>query len=550
MNKRIVIIGGVAAGATAAARARRLDEHADITVIERGPYVSFANCGLPYFISGDIKKRSSLLLQTPEGFYSRYRVNVLLKTEAVGIDRKAKTVKVVSAERGEEAIAYDALILAQGGSPIVPPLPGVDLPHVFRLWTIPDMDAIQARIRDFAPKKAVVVGGGFIGLEVAEAFIERGLELTLIELADHLMPPMDQVYGDLIKERFEAAGATVLVKRAVKTIEEKRVILDDGSYIDADIVLLSVGVRPNTALAKEAGLELGSTGALLVDEYLKTNDPAIWAAGDMVEVVHKVHGKKTRMPLAGPANRQGRIVATNVLGGSSRYKGATGTSVVKIFDTTAAMTGLSLAGALREGYAAAEATIMKAHHASYYPGAEDMVLSLVYDTKNGKLLGAQAFGKEGVEKRIDVVAVALQAGLSVDDLAEMDLAYAPPYSSGNDPVNMASFVAQNAMSGFSPLVNAAQAVSDVAAGKAVFVDVRTLGEYNRKHAKGALTIPVDEIRDELAQFPTDTMVYLVSKGGFEGHIAYRTLSQSGITNVKNVSGGWAVLRLASGLVKE
>jgi NADPH-dependent 2,4-dienoyl-CoA reductase/sulfur reductase-like enzyme/rhodanese-related sulfurtransferase len=560
-KRRILIIGGVAAGATAAARARRLDEDAEITVIERGPYVSFANCGLPYHISGAIQKRSKLLLQTPEGFFSRYRVNVLLRTEAVSIDRSAKTVLVrdLSTEpTSERELPYDVLILAQGGSPVVPPLPGVQLSHVFRLWNIPDMDAIQKFMKERGPKTAVVVGGGFIGLETAEAFVERGLSVSIVELTDHLMPPMDLPFGGRIQERFEEAGAKVLVKRAVKSIEENGVILDDGSRIDADIVLMSVGVRPNAELAKSAGLEIGSTGALVVDETLRTADPSIWAAGDMVEVVSKVHGGKTRLPLAGPANRQGRIAATNAVSAAResagldfpprmRYRGAAGTSVVKIFDETAASTGISLAMARKLGLDAAEASILKADHASYYPGEQDLLLSLVYDRGTGRLLGAQAYGKAGAEKRIDAAAVALQAGLAVEDLSELDFAYAPPYSSANDPLNMVAFVATNARSGYAPLVSAPDAAADVSAGKAVFLDVRTYGEYAKGHAVGALHLPLDEIRDRIAELPRDKELRLVSKGGFEGHIALRLLLQKGIAGAANVSGGWSTLRLVPGL---
>jgi NADPH-dependent 2,4-dienoyl-CoA reductase/sulfur reductase-like enzyme/rhodanese-related sulfurtransferase len=548
--KRIVIIGGVAAGATAAARARRLDEDAEITLIERGPYVSFANCGLPYHISGAIPKRSKLLLQTPEGFFSRYRVGVSLRTEAVSIDRVNKTVTVRDLPSSvDRTIAYDSLILAQGGSPLVPPLPGVDLPQVFRLWTIPDMDAIQKFIADTGAKSAVVVGGGFIGLETAEAFVERGLATTIVELTDHLMPPMDFPFGERIARRFRAAGAAVLTSRAVKAVEPGKVVLDDGSTVSADLVLLSVGVRPNVDLARAAGLEIGVSGALLVNEELRTNDPSIWAAGDMVEVVSKVHGGKARIPLAGPANRQGRIAATNAVGSlpPMRYRGAAGTSVVKIFDETAAMTGLSLAAAGKAGFDAAEATILKADHATYYPGEEDLLLSLVWDRATGKVLGAQAYGKAGVDKRIDAAAVALQAGLTVSDAAELDFAYAPPYASANDPLNMVAFVAENAMSGYSPLAGAADAARSVAAGTGYFLDVRTYGEYAKGHVVGAMQIPLDELRDRLEELPRDKAPFLVSKGGFEGHIGQRLLMQNGFTASANVSGGWATLCLVPGL---
>ena len=579
-EQHIVIVGGVAAGATAAARARRLNEKAEITIVEKGPYVSFANCGLPYHISGAIEKRSKLLLQTPEGFFSRYRVNVQLRTEAIAIDRAAKKVRVRAhvagpegtTEQSERDIEYDALILAQGGTPIVPALPGVDSPHVFKLWTIPDMDAIQKYIAERKPRSAVVVGGGFIGLETAEAFVERGLATTIVELSDHLMPPMDAPYGERIKERFERAGARVLTRRAVTAIESDHVVLDDGSFVAADLVLLSVGVRPNTELAKSAGLELGPSGALAGDEYLRTQDPFIWAAGDMAEVVSKVSGAKVRIPLAGPANRQGRIAATNAVASLAaddssglpsaplRYRGAAGTSVVKIFDETAAMTGLSLAAARKAAFDAAEATILKGSHASYYPGAADLLLTLVYDKSDGRLLGAQAYGAEGVEKRIDAAAVALQARLSIEDLAELDFAYAPPYSSANDPLNMAAFVAVNARSGYSPLESASDlaaelepdsarnAAATAQSGASPFIlDVRSYGEYAKGHLSSAVHIPVDELRDRLDEIPLSRPIRIVSVGGFEGHIAGRTLLQRGFADVKNISGGWAALRLVQGL---
>lgn len=558
--KKIVIVGGVAAGATAAARVRRLDETAEIILLERGPYVSFANCGLPYHIAGTIEKRSKLLLQTPEGFFSRYRVQVLLNTEAVEIDREHKrlTVRDNKAPDPDQALStidYDGLILAQGGTPVIPPLPGVDQSHVFKLWTIPDMDAINKYIKEHNPKHAVVVGGGFIGLETAEAFVERGLSVTIVELTDHLMPPMDAVYGKRIQERFEAAGAKVLVQKGVQSIQQNTVTLNDGSQIPADLVLLSVGVRPNTELAKKAGLEIGSTGALVVDEYLKTQDPFIWAAGDMVEVVSRISGAKVRIPLAGPANRQGRIAATNVVAALAEaegktgpapltYRGAIGTSVVKIFDETAASTGFSLAAAKKAGFNARETTILKAHHATYYPGDQDLLLTLVYEAGSGKLLGAQAYGKEGVEKRIDAAAVAIYAQLTLEHLTEIDFAYAPPYSSANDPLNMAAFSAVNALSGYSPQVSADEVPLD---GSVQFLDVRTYGEYSHGHLAEATHIPLDELRDRLEELSKNKPIRIISKGGFEGHLANRILKQQGFSDVAYISGGWATLRLRNGL---
>jgi len=555
VTKRFVIVGGVAAGATAAARIRRLDEEAEITLLERGPYVSFANCGLPYHIAGDIEKRSKLILQTPEGFFSRYRVTVRLNSEVVSIDRIGKEVSLKNGER----IPYDYLILAQGGTPVIPALPGADYPHVFKLWTIPDMDAINRYIREKSPQRAVVVGGGFIGLETAEAFVKRGLGVTIVELMDRLMPTLDFPYGRRIQERFESEGAKIVVGKGISAIEEKRVILQDGTSLPADLVLLSVGVRPNVELAKAAGLRIGSTGALRVDEYLRTEDPYIWAAGDMVEVVSRVTGARVKIPLAGPANRQGRIAATNAVAMLAKelgleapepipYRGALGTSVVKVFDETVASTGLSLEGAERAGLKAREATILKPNHATYYPGYEDLLLTLVYEEGSGRILGAAAMGKEGVEKRIDAVAVAITAGFTVEDLAEVDFAYAPPYSSANDPLNIAAFAAANARSGYCPLASFKELASSLCgSGDSLFLDVRTYGEFQREHLAGSLHIPLDEVRDRLEELPTGKPIRVISSGGYEGHLATRLLLQKGYTDVANCSGGWAVLRLVPGI---
>ncbi len=550
---KLVIVGGVAAGATAAARARRLDENAQITIIEKGPYVSFANCGLPYRLSGDISKRSALILQTAEGFFSRYRVDVLLKTEAVGVDRSAKTVLVKDAS-GERNIPYDRLILAQGGTPFVPQVEGIGSPNVFRLWTIPDMDAISKYLESSQARSAVVVGGGFIGLETAEAFIKRGLATSIVELTPQLMPPADPEFGRHIANAFEKAGAAVYTEKSIARIdyEARQVQLSDGTRIDADIVLMSAGVRPNLELAKAAGLPIGSSGGLLVDEFLRTEDESIYAAGDMVEVVRRVDGARVRIPLAGPANRQGRIVATNALGGSMKYRGAFGTSVFKAVDSTFAQTGLSEKAAKAAGIAVRAVHVHKNHHASYFPGAKELSLKLVYD-ESGLLLGAQAFGEEGVEKRIDVLATALAAKMKLQDLAELDLSYAPPYSSANDPLQMAAFAATNDLEGFSPFVAPAEAAA-IAAGHGtqpvIFLDVRTLGEYAKGHVPGSLHIPLDELRDRLDEIPRDRELLVVSLAGFEGHLALRQLVQHGIAKVRYVSGGMTSMRLAGGLVEE
>jgi len=548
---KILIIGGVAGGATAAARARRVSESAEITLLERGPYVSFANCGLPYFISGDITKRSQLLLQTPEGFDSRYGVKVHVNTEAVEIDRTNRRVRAAGPD-GEQWFEYDKLILAQGGNPILPPLPGHDSANAFKLWTVPDMDRIQAYIKNENPKTAVVAGGGFIGLEMAEAFHSRGLAVTVVELAPQLMSVMDREFGERIKSHLEKNGIAVEVGVGLKAVlpDTKEVELSDGRKLAADLVLFSVGVRPELTLAKQAGLTLGESGGLLVDTSLRTSDPDIYGAGDMTEVVQKVSGRKVRIPLAGPANRQGRIAATNALGGKMEYRGALGTSVVKLVDATAASTGLTEKAARDAGFDTGVSIVHKLHHASYYPGGKELTLKLVYDRKNGRLLGGQAFGFEGVEKRVDVLATALHGKMTVEDLSELDLAYAPPYSSGNDPINMAAFVAMNNLSGFSPTLTPDEAAARFKPDTAVILDVRNLNEYEKGHIPGALNIPVDELRSRLAEVPANRELFVHCASGFRSHLAVRILKEHGFTSVWNITGGYTSIQATHSFMEE
>ncbi len=552
MKKRIVIIGGVAAGATAAARARRLSEDAEITIVERGPYVSYANCGLPYFISGEIGKRAALLLQTPEGFDARYQVRVLVNTEAMAIDRAAKQVTIRNAE-GTSRLAYDSLILAQGGSPIVPGLPGVQAPNVFRLWTVPDMDRLHEYLKTASPKSAVVVGGGFIGLEMAEAFAKRGLHTTVVEMLPTVMAVMDREFGVRIADELAEHGVQVVTGAQVTAVlpDLHQIQLADGRQLDADVVLFSVGVRPELTLAKQAGLEIGPTGGVRVDAQLRTSDPDILAAGDMVEIDHRVSSRTVRVPLAGPANRQGRIAATNALGGQMRYSGALGTCVVKVFGATAAMTGLGEKAARDAGFDVGVAVIHKDHHAGYYPGAKEMALKLIYERKTARLLGGQAFGHEGVEKRIDVLATALAGKLSLEDLAELDLAYAPPYSSANDPVNLAAFIGLNDISGYSPIVTAAGLKQELAStSPPVLLDVRTLREFEQGHVKGALHIPVDDLRFELAAIPQGRRVVVYCRSGFRGHLALRILQHAGFADLANVTGGYVSIASEGGFPLE
>ena len=547
--QRILIIGGVAAGATAAARARRLSETAEITLVDRGPYVSFANCGLPYFLSGDIQKRSALLLRTPEGFEGRYRVQVRLDTEALEIDREGKRVRVRGPE-GEAWMAYDKLILAQGSNPIVPPLPGATLPHAFKLWTVPDMDRLQRFLNEGQAKTAVVAGGGFIGLEMAEAFHTRGLSVTVVELASQVMTVVDHEFGSMVKDHLVQHGIAVETGVGLKSVSAnpKEVELSDGRRIPADLVLFSVGVRPELTLAKEAGLMLGESGGVLVDEFLRTSDPAVFAAGDMIEVTQKVSGRKVRIPLAGPANRQGRIAATNALGGVMKYRGALGSSIVKVLDTTAASTGLTEKAARDAGFSIGVSVVHKDHHAGYYPGGRQLTLKLVYDRKTGRLLGSQAFGQEGVDKRIDVLATALAGKMTLEDLSELDLAYAPPYSSANDPINLAAFVGMNDLDGSSPLVTADELAARFQPGTDTLLDVRNLGEFARGHVPSALNIPVDELRGRLGEVPHSGALYVHCGVGYRAHLAVRILIQNGYSP-SNVTGGYISMK-ASGLFQE
>jgi NADPH-dependent 2,4-dienoyl-CoA reductase/sulfur reductase-like enzyme/rhodanese-related sulfurtransferase len=535
--KKIIVIGGVAGGATAAARARRIDEHAEITLLERGPYVSFANCGLPYFISREIEKRSALLLQTPEGFDARYGIRALVNTEAIEIDRAGKRV-LARGPAGDAWLSYDKLVLAQGGNPIMPPMPGADAPYVFKLWTVPDTDRIHAFIEQEKPRTAVVVGGGFIGLEMAEALHKRGLAVTVVELLPTVMATMDPEIGHVIAAELEANGVTVLTGAKVESVADRTAILADGRRLPADLVLFSVGVRSELDLARKAGLEIGPAGGLLVDDHLRTTDPDIYAAGDMIEVLHKVSDRRVRLPLAGPANRQGRIAASNALGMDMRYGGVLGTSVVKIFGATAGITGLTERAAREAGLSVGVAVIHKGHHAGYYPGAEELLLKLVYDRKTARLLGAQAFGPAGIDKRIDVLATALAGKLTLRDLAELDLAYAPPYSLANDPINLAAFIGQNDLSGFSPLVTAAELKAELLQPSPPLVlDVRTLGEYEKSHLKGATHLPVDDLRFELDRLPKDRRIVVHCRSGFRAHLAVRILKQRGFPDVANLTGG-------------
>ena len=539
---KLVIIGGVAAGATAAARARRLDNEASITILEAGADVSFANCGLPYYLGGEVEHRSSLLLSSPESFRKQYRVDVRVNTEVVRIDRDARVVHARDTATGAgTAFPYDALILAQGGKPIVPPVPGVARDGVFQLWTLDDMDRIDAFIRQRDPREAVVVGGGFIGLEMVEALAHRGLTVHLVEMARQVMPNLEGEIAGFLTKELQDHGVDLHLGRSLAAIDDGHVTLSDGSTVRADLVLLSVGVRPTLGLAKDAGLEIGTAGGLRVDETLQTSDPAIYAAGDMVEIEHIVAGRTARVPLAGPANRQGRIAAENALGGRRLYRGAVGTSIVKLFGAVAGSTGLSLDTARAAGFDADAVVVHKVSHTAYYPGAEKVSLMVIFDRADGRALGAQAAGRIGVDKRLDVMATAIAGRLTLEDLQELDLAYAPPFNSPNGPVNMAAFAAENHRIGFSPSVLARDAEQFVIDHQPIVIDLRDPISFGKGHLTGSTNLSQSLLHENLDRLPQESPVLLISDDGQKGHVALRMMRGAGFDTVYNLSGGYISL---------
>jgi len=541
--EKIIIIGGVAAGATAAAKVRRISPTAEIIMLEAGPDISFANCGLPYFIGGDIKSRSKLILQSPESFNEQYGVEVHTHTIVSSIDRVAHLVKTMDTRSGEQkTFEYTKLIMAQGGRPITPTLPGADLDHVFTLWTLEDMDKISYHLEEKKPKNAVVVGGGFIGLEMVEALVKRGLKVNVVEMMPHVMALMEAETAGYIENELLSYGVGIHTGAGVTQIMPRSVKLDNGKILDADMVLLSIGVRPTLQLAKEAGLEIGEAGGLLVNSQLQTSDPDIFAAGDMVEIEHRVNGKKVRIPLAGPANRQGRIAAENALGGNHSYKGAIGTSVVRVFEAVAGTTGLSLKQARDAGMDADAVVVHKEHHTSYYPGAETVTTMLIYDRNTGIILGGQAAGYKGADKRLDVIATATAAKLTINDLADIDFAYSPPIGTANDAINMAAYTAENRISGFSPSVTVSELDAFIEGKNPVFVDVRDVFAYQKSHIKGSVHIPLEVLPQQINTIPSGHPVIIYDETGKKGHQALRTLLGAGFKEVINISGGHTSLQ--------
>jgi len=536
---KVVIVGGVAAGMSAAARLRRLREDAEIVVLERSPYVSFANCGLPYHIGGVIADRNQLLLQTPASLKASLNLDVRTGHEAVSVDRARKVVKAREVGGGREyELPYDKLVLSPGAQPLRPPLPGIDHPAVMVLRNVPDMDAIKKRV-DAGARRAVVIGGGYIGIEMAESLRERGLAVDLVEMVPQLLPPLDREMTWFLEEHVRHQGVTLHLGTAAAAFRDAggaaEVELQNGTRIIADLVILSAGVKPDVALAKDAGLEIGARGGIKVDRHLRTSDPDIYAAGDAVETPHLALTGAWLIPLAGPANRQGRVVADNIAGRATEWKGSLGTSIVKVFEMTAGGTGANEKTLKREGVPYRKVFLHPGHHAGYYPGATALHLKVLFAPDTGKLLGAQVVGHDGVDKRIDVFATAMAASMTVYDLQDLELAYAPPYGSAKDAVNMAGFVASNVLKGDLALWQADEFPART--GDGIIVDVRGKPDFDAGHVPGAVNIPLGEIRARAKELPAEKPVYVYCKVGFRSYLAYRALSEGG-RPVLSLSGGF------------
>ena len=539
---KVVIVGGVAVGASAAARIRRLDESAEITVFERSGYISYANCGLPYYIGDVIEDPEDLTLQTPESFFTRFRVNMKVRHEVTAIHPDRKTVAVKNLETGEEfEESYDKLILSPGAKPTTPPFPGLDSEKLFTLRTVEDTFHIKEYIREYQPKSAVLAGGGFIGLELAENLRELGMDVTIVQNLGQLMTPFDSDMAAFIHSELRSHGVKLALNRTVEGFAERDggvdVLLKDALPIHADMAVLAIGVTPDTALAKAAGLALGIKGSILVNDRMETSVPDIYAGGDAVQVKHFVSGEYTLIPLAGPANKQGRIIADNICGLDSRYKGSQGSSILKVFDLTAAVTGINETQAKAAGIDADYVILSPMSHAGYYPGGKMMTMKVLFEKGTFRLLGAQIIGYEGGDKRIDVLATAIRAGMNAADLKDLDLAYAPPYSSAKDPVNMAGFMIDNIANGTLKQWHIDDADKLPRDGSVTLLDTRTVGEYSRGHIEGFVNIPVDELRERLKEVPKGKPVYVICQSGLRSYIASRILEGSGYT-AYNFAGGF------------
>ncbi|MEJ5364241.1 MAG: FAD-dependent oxidoreductase [Desulfosoma sp.] len=545
-GKRLCIVGGVAGGASCAARARRLDEHVEIIIFERGPFVSFANCGLPYYVGDVIRREEHLLVATPEMFRQRFNIEVRLHSEVMGIDRDGRRILVRDHQTSRDyEESYDALVLSPGASPVRPPIEGLDLPGVFFVRTIPDSRAIRSMIEERKARNAVVVGGGYIGIEMTENLVRRGLHVTLIEMQRQLMPLCDPEMVWPLQEVLGEKGVDVRLGAEVKRIQEAGaqdvvVGLRSGESVRAQLVIVAVGVRPEVQLARDAGLALGPLGGIRVNDRMQTSDPSIWAVGDAVEVVHVVTGRQTLLPLAGPANRQGRIAADVICGRDARFRGVQGTAVVGLFDQVLAMTGpsektLKALGLWDDPYACEKVYLHPGHHASYYPGAETIAMKLIFSKKDGRILGFQAVGKKGAVRRTDVIAMAVQKGGTVFDLEEAELCYAPQFGSAKDPVNIAGMIAANVLRGDVDVVHAQD--MDNPPENVLVLDVREPFEFRRGHIPGAIHIPLGALRQRMKELPKDREIWAYCYVGQRSYLAARALRQYGY-RAKNLSGGY------------
>ncbi len=551
---KYIIIGGVAGGATAAARIRRIDEHAEIVLFERGEHISYANCGLPYYIGGTIADRDKLFVQTPEAFGRRFNIKVKTLSEVTKINPSAKTVTVKTVGGKEYTESYDKLLLSPGASPVRPPLPGIDSEGIFTLRNVADTDAIKNYMQTHKPGTAVIIGAGFIGLEMAENLHDAGIAVSVVEMADQVMAPIDYSMASFVHEHLAQKGVSLYLGKAVEAFEQTdgaiNVKFKSGEVLKTDLVILSIGVRPNTMLASDAGLELGDMKGIKVNDYLQTSDENIYAVGDAIEFRHPLTGMPWLNYLAGPANRQARIVADNmVFGNSSTYEGAIGTSVAKIFDLTVAATGLPAKRLRQFGIDYLSATIHPNSHAGYYPGALPMTIKVTFSPADGKLLGAQIVGYDGVDKRIDEFALVIKRGGTVYDLQAIEQAYAPPYSSAKDPVAVAGYVAGNILSGkMKPLYW--RELRDADLSKVTLIDVRTPDEFSLGALKGAINIPLDDMRERINEIPADKPVFLYCGVGLRGYLASNILRQNGFDDVRNLVGGIKLYKSATGKIPQ
>lgn len=544
---KVLIVGGVAGGASAAARLRRLDEKAEIIMFERGEYISFANCGLPYYIGGEINKKSALTLQTPQSFNSRFNVDVRVWNEVTAIDAEKKQVTVHNVQTGEDYTeSYDELILSPGAAPLVPKMDGVDDPRVFTLRNIPDTVKIRDYVEEEFPESAVVVGGGYIGVEMAENLKKAGLKVTIVELADHVIAPLDGDMAAEVHRYLRDQGVELMLGKAVQSMEDKggklTLHLSEGE-IETDMVILSVGVRPDTALAQSARLELNPKGAIVVNEHMQTSKEHIYAVGDAIEIADFVTGKKGYVPLAGPANKQGRIAADNICGIKSSYKNTLGSSVLKIFDMTVAMTGVNERTAQAAGLDYDKVYTYSQSHASYYPGGHGISIKTLYEKGTGKILGAQLVGYDGVDKRCDVIATAIRTGMTAYDLTELELCYAPPFGSAKDPVNFVGYVIENTLTGKVKNFFWNDVEKLPRDGSVTLLDVRTPSEREVGHIPGFIHIPLDELRQRAGELPQDKPVYIHCHSGLRSYLACRMLTGLGY-DCCNLSGGWRFYEIA------